>query len=466
MATEIVGAPDSIELHRWVIHPPLVNVSLRRVGSAYVVEATADTAQGPWRLAARVPVASARAAAARWALTARRAVGPQGVPQALATARTELAAASGCACTGGLFGDIVGGVAGGLAGAAVSLIPGAGPVLAPIVGVGVGKLVGGLADKGAAPVVSSVSRAAEGAVGTVTRAVGRVPGAGTILSTLAQQAGIPLGQLGAMRADALGALAKQAGVPAELAGQVSRLAAGGGLQQLSQLAQLAGVSLDKLDTLPTAQLVQLAQRAGLNVNVVQQLGTVNRAAQLMGGRNGGSFFSGVRKAASRAASAPSAYDGVPAGLRAARDRRMARNLVADPTTRAVGFGIAKLERKIAAAKGLQMLRDKVAQVASDPQIARAVGLSTVVIPGPGSAAKAVETAANLLGRINRGDTSATAAAGRLWTQAQAGNVAAKRALLVLHAVKHAKRQAVPASSLAAAGRAFAARVANRRAFYK
>ncbi len=95
--------------------------------------------------------------------------------------------------------------------------------------------------------------------------------------------------------------------------------------------------------------------------------------------------------------------------------------------------------KIAKARVIAKLVDEAKAVGTNPQIARAVGLSTVVVPGSGSAVMALQSASELLQGLRRRDRHATAAWNMIFAQAKLGNVKARRAVHVVHAVAQAPR---------------------------
>jgi hypothetical protein len=95
--------------------------------------------------------------------------------------------------------------------------------------------------------------------------------------------------------------------------------------------------------------------------------------------------------------------------------------------------------KVAQAKVIRGLLDQAKAVGANPQIARAVGLSTVVVPGPGSAVLALQTATELLQGLQRKDPRYVQSWRRLAAQAKLGNLKARRTMHVLHAVARAPR---------------------------
>ena len=95
--------------------------------------------------------------------------------------------------------------------------------------------------------------------------------------------------------------------------------------------------------------------------------------------------------------------------------------------------------KVAKARVISKLVDEAKAVGKNPQIARAVGLSTVVVPGTGSAVIALQSASELLQGLRRKDPTSINAWRAMNAQARQGNVKARRAVHVVHAVAHAPR---------------------------
>jgi hypothetical protein len=95
--------------------------------------------------------------------------------------------------------------------------------------------------------------------------------------------------------------------------------------------------------------------------------------------------------------------------------------------------------KVAKARVISKLVDEAKAVGRNPQIARAVGLSTVVVPGSGSAVIALQSASELLQGLRRKDPKFIQAWRAMNAQAKLGNVKARRAVHVVHAVAHAPR---------------------------
>jgi hypothetical protein len=106
---------------------------------------------------------------------------------------------------------------------------------------------------------------------------------------------------------------------------------------------------------------------------------------------------------------------------------------------AFGDWAADIANKVAKARVITKLVDEANAVGKNPQIARAVGLSTVVVPGTGSAVIALQSASELLQGLRRKDPKFIQAWRAMNAQAKLGNVKARRAVHVVHAVAHAPR---------------------------
>jgi hypothetical protein len=121
-----------------------------------------------------------------------------------------------------------------------------------------------------------------------------------------------------------------------------------------------------------------------------------------------------------------------------RMRRMGRRI---PHASAGAFGdwAADIAHKVAKARVINKLVDEAKAVGTNPQVARAVGLSTVVVPGDGSAVIALQSASELLQGLRRKDTEAIEAWHAMNAQARLGNLKARRAVHVVHAVARAPR---------------------------
>ncbi|HKQ69536.1 MAG TPA: hypothetical protein VJT73_09360 [Polyangiaceae bacterium] len=93
----------------------------------------------------------------------------------------------------------------------------------------------------------------------------------------------------------------------------------------------------------------------------------------------------------------------------------------------------------AKAKVLHTLIEQAKTVGLSPQVARALGLSTVVIPGQSGAVLALEHATELLARLKRRDPKAILAWKKVAAAARAGNPKARRAMHIVHLVAKAPR---------------------------
>ncbi len=92
--------------------------------------------------------------------------------------------------------------------------------------------------------------------------------------------------------------------------------------------------------------------------------------------------------------------------------------------------LKNLTAKIAKAKALAPVIKSVQAIQKNPVLARAVGLTTAVIPGLGSATAAIKTAANIVQKAAAGDVKSLASLKTLKSLALMGNPAAKQALEV------------------------------------
>jgi hypothetical protein len=112
-----------------------------------------------------------------------------------------------------------------------------------------------------------------------------------------------------------------------------------------------------------------------------------------------------------------------------------------PSAAAGAFGdwAADIASKVAKARVINKLVDEAKAVGKNPQIARAVGLSTVVVPGSGSAVIALQNASELLQGLRRKDAKSVDAWRAMNAQARLGNLKARRAIHVVHAVAKAPR---------------------------
>lgn len=82
--------------------------------------------------------------------------------------------------------------------------------------------------------------------------------------------------------------------------------------------------------------------------------------------------------------------------------------------------LKKMARKVAQAKALAPIVKSVQQIQKNPLLARAVGLTTAVIPGLGSSMIAVQKAASIVQSAAKGKASAIAQLRRLKSLAQMG----------------------------------------------
>lgn len=96
--------------------------------------------------------------------------------------------------------------------------------------------------------------------------------------------------------------------------------------------------------------------------------------------------------------------------------------------------LKKLTSKIAQAKALAPVIKSVKAIQNNPVLARAVGLTTAVIPGLGSATAAIKTAGNIVQKAARGDIKSLASLKTLKSLALMGNPAAKQAFGVAQKV--------------------------------
>ncbi len=121
--------------------------------------------------------------------------------------------------------------------------------------------------------------------------------------------------------------------------------------------------------------------------------------------------------------------------------RMHRSSRRIPHAAAGAFGdwAADIAHKVAKARVINQLVNEAKAVGKNPQVARAVGLSTVVVPGSGSAVIALQHASELLQGLRRKDERAIQAWRAMNAQARLGNIKACRAIHVVHAVARAPR---------------------------
>jgi hypothetical protein len=142
----------------------------------------------------------------------------------------------------------------------------------------------------------------------------------------------------------------------------------------------------------------------------------------------------------------------PITFAATADEKVLRDLVARAIAHRIRLGQLPLATsgavqevanyaaaKAAKAKVLHTLIDQAKALGLSPQVARALGLSTVVIPGHSGAVLALEQATELLARLKRRDPTAISAWKRLAAAARAGNPKARRAMHIVHLVAKAPR---------------------------
>lgn len=109
--------------------------------------------------------------------------------------------------------------------------------------------------------------------------------------------------------------------------------------------------------------------------------------------------------------------------------------------------LKNLTSKIAKAKALAPVIASVQAIQKNPVLARAVGLTTAVIPGLGSATAAIKTASNLVQKATRGDVKSLASLKTLKSLALMGNPAAKQAFDVARRVYQGVQAAKPVDML-------------------
>lgn len=110
---------------------------------------------------------------------------------------------------------------------------------------------------------------------------------------------------------------------------------------------------------------------------------------------------------------------------------------------ALGDWAQEIATKISQANVVTKLVNEAKRVGQNPQIARAVGLSTVVLPGPGTAVIALRNASELLQGLRRKDPKYVQSWNQLSAQAKLGNEKALRAMHVVHRVARAPRLISP-----------------------
>ena len=94
---------------------------------------------------------------------------------------------------------------------------------------------------------------------------------------------------------------------------------------------------------------------------------------------------------------------------------------------------------ISRAHVVSRLADQARALASSPQRARGLGLSTVVVPASAQTVLAFRGASELLAGMRRKDPRFVTSYGRLAAQAKLGNVRALRSVHILHAVANVPR---------------------------
>jgi hypothetical protein len=109
--------------------------------------------------------------------------------------------------------------------------------------------------------------------------------------------------------------------------------------------------------------------------------------------------------------------------------------------------LKNLTAKIARAKALAPVIASVQAIQKNPVLARAVGLTTAVIPGLGSATAAIKTASSLVQKAMKGDVKSLASLKTLKSLALMGNPAAKQAFSVAQQVFRNVQAAKPVDML-------------------
>ena len=105
--------------------------------------------------------------------------------------------------------------------------------------------------------------------------------------------------------------------------------------------------------------------------------------------------------------------------------------------------------KIAKAKVITDLATQAKAVAKNPAVARAGGLSTVVVPGTSRAVLALQSASEMIAALKRKDPKTVTAWRLMLVNAKAGNEKAKRSVHVVYAVARAPRIISPHAAQAA-----------------
>jgi hypothetical protein len=128
----------------------------------------------------------------------------------------------------------------------------------------------------------------------------------------------------------------------------------------------------------------------------------------------------------------------------------ARSGTAAAGTESGGFlsRLKKLTRQVAQAAALAPVIRSVQQIQKNPILARAVGLTTAVIPGLGSAKIAAEKAANLVQKAARGDVKSLASLNTLRSLVQMGNPQAAEAWRLARVAHQAIKRKAPINFLA------------------
>lgn len=106
---------------------------------------------------------------------------------------------------------------------------------------------------------------------------------------------------------------------------------------------------------------------------------------------------------------------------------------------ALGDWARDVATKVAKARVITKLVNEAKEVGKNPQIARAVGLSTVVVPGEGTSVIALRNASEFLQRLRKKEPKAVQSWRHLSAQAKLGNEKALRAQHVVNAVARAPR---------------------------
>jgi hypothetical protein len=97
--------------------------------------------------------------------------------------------------------------------------------------------------------------------------------------------------------------------------------------------------------------------------------------------------------------------------------------------------LTSLTNKVAKGAAMQKVMAQVNEVQKSPAVARAVGLSTVVVPGSAGAMMAYEAADATIKKLGAGDQATIDKVGQVTKMAQAGHPKAMTALRVLQVVR-------------------------------